>query len=152
MKPKSLTRIFVATLVAATLIVATPTQAATDKRCAKYENLLRKAKLPVKTFSYVMWRESRCQPRAIGWNYKSGKSHRDCKLQPANRYRKCKAVRSYDSGLLQINSSWVSVTAAVCKSKWGDMSVLLEPKCNIAVARYLYDNGGMGHWRGSGTP
>lgn len=152
MNKKQYIRIFATTVIAMVALCASPAHATTEKRCPQYEQLLRKAQLPVRTFSYVMWRESRCQPRAIGWNYKQGKSHRDCKLAPANVYRRCKAVKSYDSGLLQINSSWVSVTAAVCKSKWGDMSVLLDPKCNVAVARYLYDNGGLGHWRGSGHP
>jgi Transglycosylase-like domain len=117
------------------------------KKCPKWEAMLKEYNLPVKEFSYVMWRESRCQARVIGWNYRKGMSHRDCKLAPAKVYRKCPAVRSYDSGLLQINSSWVTVTAQVCKSKWGDMSVLLKPKCNLAVARHLYKNGGMEHWK-----
>jgi hypothetical protein len=118
-----------------------------EKRCPKWEKLLKQYKLPVKDFSYIMWRESRCISKAIGWNYRKGMSHKDCKLAPANIYRKCPAVRSYDSGLLQINSSWVTVTAQVCKSKWGDMSVLLKPKCNLAVAKHLYKNGGMHHWK-----
>jgi hypothetical protein len=117
------------------------------KKCPKWEAMLKEYNLPVKEFSYIMWRESRCQARVIGWNYRKGMSHRDCKLAPAKVYRKCPAVRSYDSGLLQINSSWVTVTAQVCKSKWGDMSVLLKPKCNLAVARHLYKNGGMEHWK-----
>lgn len=119
----------------------------TVKRCPKWEKLIKKYKLPVKDFSYIMWRESRCQPKAIGWNYKSGMGHWSCKLAPAQVYKKCDAVKSYDSGLLQINSSWVTVTSRVCKSKWGDMTVLLRPSCNLAVARYLYDNGGMHHWK-----
>lgn len=118
-----------------------------EKRCPQWEKLLKQYKLPVKDFSYIMWRESRCTAKAIGWNYKSGMGHWNCKLEPAIKYKKCKAVKSYDSGLLQINSSWVTVTAQVCKSKRGDMTVLLNPKCNIAVARYLYDNGGMHHWK-----
>jgi hypothetical protein len=117
------------------------------KRCPKWEAMLKKYNLPVKEFSYIMWRESRCQARVIGWNYKKGMSHRDCKLATATVYRKCPAVRSYDSGLLQINSSWVTVTAQVCKSKWGDMTVLLKPKCNLAVAKRLYKDGGMHHWK-----
>lgn len=119
------------------------------KRCPKWEPLIKSYKLPVKEFSYIMWRESRCERMAIGWNYKSGMGHWSCKLAPAAIYKKCKAVKSYDSGLLQINSSWVTVTSQVCKSKWGDMTVLLDAKCNIAVARYLYDNGGMHHWKAS---
>lgn len=117
------------------------------KRCPKWEKLLKEYKLPVKDFSYIMWRESRCISKAIGWNYRSGMGHWSCKLAPAETYKKCKAVKSYDSGLLQINSSWVTVTSKVCKSKWGDMTVLLNPRCNIAVARYLFDNGGMHHWK-----
>lgn len=117
------------------------------KRCPQWEKLLKKYGLPVRDFSYIMWRESRCMDKAIGWNYKSGMSHRNCELAPAKIYRKCKAVRSYDSGLLQINSSWVTVTAQVCKSKRGDMTVLLDPDCNLAVAKHLFNNGGMSHWK-----
>jgi peptidoglycan hydrolase-like protein with peptidoglycan-binding domain len=114
----------------------------TVKSCPKWEPLLRKHGLPVKEFTYIMWRESRCVAGAIGWNYRSGTSHRDCKLAPAKQYKKCKAVKSYDSGLLQINSSWTTVTSQVCGSKWGDMTVLLKPECNIRVAKFLYEEGG----------
>lgn len=148
MKLKPYTHILISALALVSMLAISPTtaDAATHKRCPRYERMLKRADLPVRTFSYLMWRESRCQPRAIGWNYKRGKTHRDCKLAPAHVYRRCKAVKSYDSGLLQINSTWVSVTAAVCGSKWGDMTVLLDSRCNIAVARYLYNNGGLGHW------
>lgn len=119
----------------------------TVKSCPKWEPLLRKYGLPVKQFTYIMWRESRCEPRAIGWNYRAGTSHRDCKRSPAETYKRCRAVKSYDSGLLQINSSWTTVTARVCGTKWGDMSALLDPKCNLKVAKYLYeDGGGMSNW------
>ena len=117
------------------------------KRCPQWEKDLKKYGFPVKDFSYIMWRESRCQARVIGWNYKKGMSHRDCRLATATVYKKCPAVRSYDSGLLQINSSWITVTAQVCKSKWGDMTVLLKPECNLAVAKHLYKDGGMHHWK-----
>ena len=96
-----------------------------------------------------MWRESKCQPKAIGWNYHKGTSHRDCKLSHAKTYRKCKAVRSYDVGLLQINSSWKTVTARICKYKYGKMLILQRPHCNLKVAKYLYENGGMAHWGGN---
>ena len=117
------------------------------KRCPKWEKLLKANSLPVKEFSYIMWRESRCQAKVIGWNYKSGTGHWSCKLAPAEQYKKCKAVKSYDSGLLQVNSSWKTVTAQVCGSKFGDLTVLLEPECNISVALHLYNNGGMNHWK-----
>jgi hypothetical protein len=115
--------------------------------CQKWHKALREHGLPVKVFAPIMWRESRCQAKAIGWNYKSGMSHRDCKLSHASTYRKCKAVRSYDVGLLQINSSWKTVTAQVCKAPFGKMLVLQDPECNLKVAKYLYKNGGMSHWR-----
>lgn len=117
------------------------------KRCPKWEKLLKANNLPVKEFSYIMWRESRCQSKVIGWNYKSGTGYWSCKLAPAEQYKKCKAVKSYDSGLMQINSSWKTVTAQVCGSKFGDLTVLLKPKCNISVALHLYNNGGMNHWK-----
>lgn len=113
--------------------------------CPEWHDALRKAGLPVRVLAPIMWRESRCQPRAIGWNYKQGKSHKNCKLSPARTYRKCSAVKSYDIGLLQVNSSWRSVTKAICKSS--DILILQKPSCNIAVAAYLYNNGGSSHWR-----
>lgn len=139
--------IYVVTLLGCFSDAKAQALAAETKRCAKYETLLRKYQLPVREFSTIMWRESRCQPKAIGWNYRAGKSHRDCKLSPAATYKRCRAVKSFDSGLLQINSSWVSVTASVCNAKRGDLSVLLLPDCNVRVAKYLYENGGMHHWR-----
>lgn len=118
------------------------------KRCPRFEKKLREHQLPVDIFSYIMWRESRCEPKAIGWNYKEGMSHRDCRRSPAATYKKCAAVSSYDSGLVQINSSWVTVTAQVCKSQRGDMTVLLEPDCNLKVAKHLMENTSrpLGNW------
>jgi len=121
-----------------------------DKSCPKYEPLLKQYGLPVKDFSYIMWRESRCEPKAVGWNYKRGMSHRDCRLSPAVTYRHCSAVRSYDSGLLQVNSTWKTVTAQVCNRPARQIiRSLTDPVCNIKVAKYLYDNGGMHHWKGT---
>jgi hypothetical protein len=98
-----------------------------------------------------MWRESRCVPHAVGWNYRGGKSHRDCRLSPAKTYRRCKAVKSYDIGLLQINSSWRSLTKQACGST--EMLVLQDPNCNLKVAAILYADGkGLSNWRStSGT-
>ena len=114
--------------------------------CKQYHALMRKHGLPVKVFAPIMYRESRCEPRAIGWNYHRGKTHRDCRLSPARTYRKCKAVKSFDSGLLQINSTWRTVTKETCNST--DVFVLLQPNCNLAVAARLYANGkGLSNWR-----
>jgi hypothetical protein len=118
-------------------------------RCPKWEKKLREYKLPVKEFSFIMWRESKCEPKAVGWNYYAGTSHLDCKLSPARTYRKCKAVKSYDVGLLQINSSWKTLTAKVCKYEYGKMLILQDPDCNLKVASALYKQSGLAPWRGS---
>jgi hypothetical protein len=118
--------------------------------CPQYEPLLKKYQLPVKQFSYILWRESKCQTMAIGWNYKPGKGPQDCVLSPAKTYRFCNAVSSYDIGISQVNSTWKSVVARVCKRPRRQIiKSLTNPECNIKVAKYLYDNGGIGHWRGS---
>lgn len=105
--------------------------------CPKYEDLLKQYGLkPVKTFSYIVWRESRCNPRAVNAKWDSqGKV-----IWTLNK------DGSIDRGLLQINSSWKTVTANVCGSEFGDMEVLYDLDCNLRVAKYLLDNGGLGHW------
>jgi hypothetical protein len=118
-------------------------------RCPKWEKKLRQYKLPVKEFSFIMWRESKCVAKAIGWNYHKGMSHRDCKLSHARTYRKCKAVKSYDVGLLQINSSWKTLTAKVCKYEYGKMLILQDPDCNLKVASAIYKQSGLEPWRGN---
>ena len=118
-----------------------------EYRCPQYNKLIKEAGLPVQIFSYIMWRESRCIPKAIGWNYKKGKNHNDCRVSKASIYKKCKAIASYDSGLLQINSSWTTLTHNLCGKRWGDMTVLLQTHCNIKVAKYLlYEGGGFSNW------
>ena len=94
------------------------------KRCKRWEQMLRKHGLPVKPFSYIAWRESRCNPKA--WN----------KHDPASG--------SY--GLWQINGSWVTVTAKVCGTKWGDRTALWNPQCNARVAAYLFQEDGFRPW------
>lgn len=138
-------------LITATLAVTgTESEAKTSYPCPKYHKMLREHGLPVKIFAPIMWRESKCKPKAIGWNYRDGMSHRDCKLSHARTYRKCKAVKSYDVGLLQINSSWVTLTAKVCKAKRGKMLVLQKPSCNLKVAAVLYAGGkGLANWQGT---
>jgi len=96
------------------------------KRCPKWEGQFAAFGLPVETFSYIAYRESRCNPLAHN--------------KTLNRNG------SQDRGLVQINSSWVTVTAKECASQRGDLSVLFDVRCNLAVARYLYRNGGLRHW------
>jgi hypothetical protein len=112
--------------------------------CPQYESLFKKFGLPVKLFSYIAWRESRCEPKAVGWNYHAGMNHLSCKeVTPS-----CKAVKSFDSGLLQINSTWRTLTSQVCSSQLGDLSILKDPICNVKVAKYLYENttGRLSNW------
>jgi hypothetical protein len=97
-----------------------------SKRCPQWEDEFAAFGLPVQTFSYIAYRESRCNPSAHN--------------KTLNRNG------SQDRGLLQVNSSWVTVTARECASQRGDLSVLFNVRCNLAVARYLYRNGGLRHW------
>lgn len=96
-------------------------------RCPKWEAKFAQHGLPVQTFSFIAWRESRCRLRA--WN------------------TTLNADGSSDLGLVQINSSWKKVTSQICNAPYGDLTVLFKVDCNLSVAKYLYDNGGLGHWR-----
>jgi hypothetical protein len=98
-----------------------------SRSCPEFEPLFAAAGLPVKRFSYIAWRESRCTPTAYNDTLNRDKSR--------------------DYGLLQINSTWKTVTSNVCGQPWGQLDILFTVDCNIAVAKYLYDNGGLGHWR-----
>lgn len=110
-----------------------------DKRCPHFEQAFEQYGLhPVDVFSYIAWRESRCNPEAINAIWKNGKI-----VWTLNK------DKSYDSGLLQINSSWKSVTSNVCDSDYGNLKVLLSLDCNLKVAKYIMDNStsGLGNWR-----
>ena len=144
--------ILVSTIALSLLVTAPPSQVEASSKypCKKYHKLLRQHGLPVRIFAPIMARESSCKPRAIGWNYHKGTSHKDCKLSHAKTYRKCKAVKSYDVGLLQINSQHKTLTAQVCKTKLGKMLVLQDPTCNLKVAAKLYNKGkGLSNWQGT---
>lgn len=97
-----------------------------EKRCPRWVPLFREYGLPPKVFSYIAWRESRCSPAALSvvrWN-----GHPDV-------------------GLLQIQGSWITATSNVCKVPRNKVvDALLDVHCNLAVARYLYKTGGLGHW------
>jgi hypothetical protein len=157
MKRKLLTAIAVILMVSATAVEAKqdnqkPPRWMNERwsqgfRCEKIESHLHAIGLPVKAFSYLAWRESRCRVGVVGWNYHKGLSHRNCMTLRNQNYKNCFAVKSFDSGLLQINSTWVTVTSTVCNSVWGDLTVLLDRKCNLRVAKHLFDNGGFDHWK-----
>lgn len=112
------------------------------KRCPQWEPALKKYGLvPVDTFSYVMWRESRCNPKSqnASWDKKG------------NMTSWLNSNKTYDTGLLQINSSWRTLTKQICGADAvsNHMSGLKNPDCNLRVAKYLLDNttGGLRNWR-----
>lgn len=107
------------------------------QRCPQWEPALAEYGLyPVRVFSYIAWRESGCRIKAINAKFD----------EQGNVTWTLNKDGSIDRGLLQINSSWRSVTASVCGTKKGDLDVLLTLDCNLKVAKYLLDNGGLGHW------
>ena len=119
-------RIMAIGIVLSTFTVASPAQAET-RTCPKWEPLLAEYGLPVKWASGIMWRESRCSERVVSKPNRNGTT---------------------DIGLMQINSSWQTVTRAICKTK-NHRQALRKARCNLAVARYLYSQGGKHHWRGT---
>lgn len=113
------------TSTTSTLPEVIPAGISTDhkQRCPKWEAKFREYGLPVQAFSYIAYRESRCNPKA--WN------------------RTLNANGSQDLGLVQVNSSWKTVTHDICGT---GIKGLFDVDCNLSVAKYLYDNGGLGHW------
>ncbi len=93
------------------------------KRCPQWEAKFREYGLPVVAFSYISWRESRCNELAHNTTLNKNKSH--------------------DLGLVQVNSSWRTVTRDICGT---GIKGLFDVDCNLSVAKYLYDNGGLRHW------
>ena len=94
-----------------------------SKRCPQWEAKFREHKLPVVTFSYIAWRESRCSVSAHNTTLNRNGTQ--------------------DLGLVQVNSSWKTVTRNICGT---DITGLFSVNCNLKVAKYLYDNGGLRHW------
>lgn len=143
--------IVVVALVVPSVALVSPVEASKPWKCPKYTQEIKKA-FPRKhwrTMDAIMWRESKCKRKAVGWNYRKPATHKDCKDRGTfHARRKCKAVKSWDVGLFQINSSWNTLTTQVC-GKNTRTQVLMNVECNFAVARVLYNNGGLAHWQGS---
>jgi hypothetical protein len=106
-------------------------EAATGGACPQWERHFKKYGLPPKTFSKIAWRESRCNPKSVS------------EIRRSTGYP--------DIGLVQVSGSWRTVTYAICKLRANQSHIraLTNVDCNLRVARYLYDNGGLGHWKGS---
>ncbi len=113
-----------------------------SKRCPQWIPLFKEVGLePVEVFSYIAWRESGCNPQAQNAKWDAN----------GNMTYHLNKDKSYDTGLLQINSSWYSVTKLVCGEDAvnGRMAGLKDPVCNVRVAKYIMDNskGKLGNWR-----
>jgi hypothetical protein len=107
------------------------------RSCPEFEEKFRSYGLePVRKFSFIAWRETRCNPGLINATF-------DAAGRPVKTLNR---DGSYDVGLLQINSTWKKVTHEICGTPYGDMFALLDLHCNLSVARYLLENGGLGHW------
>ena len=109
----------------------------TSKRCPQFEDEFREyGLLPVQVFSYIAWRESGCNPKAINAKFDNN----------GNVIWTLNKDGSIDRGLLQINSSWKTVTRNVCGTS---LDGLLELDCNLKVAKYIMDNskGKLLNWR-----
>jgi hypothetical protein len=95
---------------------------------------------PVETWSYIAWRESGCRRIAQNATWDAN----------GNMTYALNKNGTYDTGLLQINSSWRSVTAKVCGDEAVEnyMQGLKTIDCNLRVARYIMDNsqGGLSNW------
>lgn len=122
-------------LAAITAVLAVPSPVQAAKSCPQYEAALARyfPRKAVPTLSYVAWRESRCNPSSVS------------AVRRSTGYP--------DVGLLQIQGSWRTVTRQICRLRPNEnhIKALTRLDCNLRVARYLYDNGGMAHWRGSSS-
>ena len=102
--------------------------------CPKFEDTFKKYGLPVKVFSYLAWRESRCNPGAVNAKWKDGKI-----IWTLN------SNGTYDSGLLQINSSWFGTL----KREMGHTpSDLFNPEINAMFASWIlhFTSGRLANW------
>jgi hypothetical protein len=103
-------------------------------RCPKWEAKFKEYGLPVEVFSYIAYRESKCNPKAVNarWNSKGQLTYT------------LNDNGTWDSGLVQINSSWVRTVREVCKVDEGsfrkDLEALLKVDCNLKVAKWIMEN------------
>ena len=112
-----------------------------SKRCPQWEPKIAEAGLPVQTFSYIAWRESGCRLDAVNARWRNGQI-----VWTLNKNG------SYDSGLFQVNSSWLTATRQVCGVNTGnkrkDLEALYDVDCSIAMAVWIMENtkGKLGNW------
>lgn len=111
------------------------------KRCPQFHDLFEKYGMyPIETWSYIAWRESRCNPMSQNAEWDEN----------GNMTYHLNKNKTYDTGLLQINSGWKKVTRDICGDDAVDnyMQGLKNPDCNILVARYImeHSSGGLSNW------
>lgn len=105
-------------------------------RCPQFEPLFAQYGLePVEVFSYIAYRESRCNPAAVNAKFDSN----------GNTTWTLNKNGSVDRGLIQINSCWKTVTKNVCGT---GLEGLFDVHCNLKVAKYIMDNSksGLSNW------
>ena len=110
-----------------------PHQTTDEQRCPEYEPVFALYDMPVDEFSYIAWRESRCQPDAYNGDDPNKGSF----------------------GLLQINSiHWRDMDTR--PHLWGDVKTECQTNHytdglnaikNICIASYLYQKSGLHPWR-----
>jgi len=93
--------------------------------CPAFEPMFKKYGLPWKVFSYIAWRESRCNPNAFNNTLNSD--------------------GSTDSGLLQINSCWYKTFEL---ETGYDSHYLMKPEFNALFASWIlhFSSGRLSNW------
>lgn len=104
------------------------------KYCPRFAKLFAKYGLPVQVFSYIAWRESRCNPGAVNAKWSNGKI-----VWTLNQNG------TYDSGLLQINSSWFGT---LNRETGHDSKDLMDPQVNAYFASWIlhHTTSRLGNW------
>lgn len=104
------------------------------KYCPRFAKLFAKYGLPVQVFSYIAYRESRCNPGAVNAKWSNGKI-----VWTLNQNG------TYDSGLLQINSSWFGT---LNRETGHDSKDLMNPQVNAYFASWILHNttSRLGNW------
>jgi hypothetical protein len=127
----------VETTTTTTTTVPLPKEVPSDpnKRCPAFEHKFAEYNLPVEIFSYIAWRESGCNPKAVNAKWDAN----------GNVIWTLNKNGSIDRGLVQINSGWQTVTKNVCGTK---LNGLFNVDCNLKVAKYIMDNsvGKLNNW------
>jgi hypothetical protein len=102
--------------------------------CPQFEETFKKYALPTKVFSYIAWRESRCNPGAVNAKWENGQI-----VWTLN------SNGSYDSGLLQINSSWFKTLRETLGYTPED---LFKPAVNAMFASWIlhFSSGRLRNW------